>query len=98
MEGDLQRLLGRNLRAIRLQRGLSQEGFALLLGIHRTYVGGLERGERNVSLKTVERLAEDLEVEPSSLLMEDPGRPDRTPAGRRHQERGQRQREPAAAR
>lgn len=68
MEGDLQRALGRNLRAIRAAKGLSQEAFADLLEIHRTYVGGLERGERNVTLQTVERLAASLGVDPASLL------------------------------
>jgi transcriptional regulator with XRE-family HTH domain len=68
VEGDLQRRLGANLRALRLQRGLSQEAFADMLGIHRTYIGGLERGERNVTLRTVERLAAHLGVDVSSLL------------------------------
>ena len=67
-EGDLQRVLGRNLAAIRRHRGLSQEAFADLLGFHRTYVGGLERGERNVSLRGIERLAESLGVDPMTLL------------------------------
>jgi transcriptional regulator with XRE-family HTH domain len=68
VEGDLQQRLGRNLRARRLARGLSQEAFADLLGIHRTYIGGLERGERNVTLRTVERLADRLGDSASELL------------------------------
>jgi transcriptional regulator with XRE-family HTH domain len=68
MEGDLQRVLGRNLRAYRLDRGLSQEAFADVLGVHRTYMGGLERGERNLTLKSVERIAERLKVQPLELL------------------------------
>ena len=68
MEGDLQRRLGRNLRAYRVERGLSQEAFAVTLSVHRTYMGGLERGERNLTLKSVERLAERLGVEPLELL------------------------------
>jgi transcriptional regulator with XRE-family HTH domain len=71
MEGDLQRALGRNLRAYRLDRGLSQEAFADVLGVHRTYMGGLERGERNLTLKSVERLAERLKVPPLDLLVTD---------------------------
>jgi len=66
--GDLQQRLGRNLRALRLAKGLSQEEFAELLGFHRTYVGGLERGERNVTLCTLSRLADELGVDPLSLL------------------------------
>lgn len=70
MEGDLQHTLGRNLRNIRLARELSQEDFAEFLGVHRTYVGGVERGERNLSLRSVERLAEALDVSPLALLAE----------------------------
>ncbi|MGH9043453.1 MAG: helix-turn-helix domain-containing protein [Acidimicrobiales bacterium] len=69
MEGDLQRRLGRNLRALRTAKGLSQEAFADTLGIHRTYVGGLERGERNITLRTVERLAAALGVDSAELLI-----------------------------
>lgn len=68
MEGDLQRTVGRNLRAIRTERGLSQEAFAGVLHVHRTYMGGLERGERNLTLKSLERIAMRLGVEPLDLL------------------------------
>lgn len=68
MVGELQRQVGRNLRAIREQRGVSQERMAELVGVHRTYYGGLERGERNLSLQSLERLAEILEEEPLRLL------------------------------
>jgi transcriptional regulator with XRE-family HTH domain len=80
MEGDLQRALGRNLRAVRAGRGLSQEAFALVLGVHRTYMGGLERGERNLTLKAVERIADVLDIDPLDLLTEEHrihGGPDR---------------------
>jgi transcriptional regulator with XRE-family HTH domain len=68
MEGDLQRIVGRNLRAYRKARGLSQEAFADVLGVHRTYMGGVERGERNLTLKSVERIAASIEVKPLALL------------------------------
>lgn len=68
MEGDLQRILGQNLRAYRKARGLSQEAFADVLGVHRTYMGGLERGERNLTLKSVEKIAARIKVEPLALL------------------------------
>lgn len=68
MEGDLQRTVGRNLRAYRSARGLSQEVFADVLGVHRTYMGGLEGGERNLTLRSLERIAERLDVPPLDLL------------------------------
>jgi transcriptional regulator with XRE-family HTH domain len=68
MEGDLQRAVGRNLRAYRQAKGLSQEAFADVLGVHRTYMGGIERGERNLTLKSVERIAERLDLDPLVLL------------------------------
>jgi transcriptional regulator with XRE-family HTH domain len=68
MEGDLQRNFGRNLRAYRKRRGFSQEDFADKLGVHRTYMGGIERGERNLTLKSVEKIAGKLELEPLTLL------------------------------
>ncbi len=71
MEGDLQKTLGRNLRRHREERGLSQEAFADVLGVHRTYMGGVERGERNLTLKSVERIAASIEVDPLDLLSED---------------------------
>ncbi|PZR99100.1 MAG: XRE family transcriptional regulator [Candidatus Nephthysia bennettiae] len=68
MEGDLQRAVGQNLRAYRQARGLSQEAFADMVGVHRTYMGGLERGERNLTLKSVERVAAKINVDPLELL------------------------------
>ena len=66
--GDLQKTVGRNLRAHRLERGLSQEAFADVLGVHRTYMGGVERGERNLTLKSLEKMAEQIGVEARELL------------------------------
>ena len=68
MEGDLQRRVGRNLRAYRQERGLSQEEFAHHLGVHRTYLGGLERGERNLTLRSLERVAARIDLDPLALL------------------------------
>ena len=68
--GDLQKTVGRNLRAYRLERGLSQEAFADVLGVHRTYMGGVERGERNLTLKSLEKMAEQIGVEVLPLLEE----------------------------
>jgi transcriptional regulator with XRE-family HTH domain len=71
VEGDLQRVVGRNLRAYRASKGLSQEAFADVVGVHRTYMGGLERGERNLTLKSLEKIAAKLDVDPLSLLRSD---------------------------
>ena len=70
---DLQRILGKNLRAFREAEDLSQEAFADVLGFHRIYMGALERGERNLSLKSVEKIAGTLAIEPL-LLLSDSGR------------------------
>jgi len=68
VEGDLQRTVGRNLRAYREAKDLSQEAFADVLGVHRTYMGGIERGERNLTLKSLERIASRIDVDPLALL------------------------------
>jgi transcriptional regulator with XRE-family HTH domain len=72
MEGDLQSTLGVNLRAYRTARGLSQEALADELGFHRTYMSGVERGVRNLTLKSVERIAERIGVDPVDLLQAGP--------------------------
>ena len=68
MEGELQRIAGANIRAYRIARGVSQEALADVLGVHRTYMGGVERGERNLTLRSLERLAERMGVDPVTLL------------------------------
>lgn len=66
---DLVRLMGRNVRDYRKQRGLSREQLALDAGMKRSYVSDLERGERNPSVRALGRLAEALRVSPADLLM-----------------------------
>ena len=56
------------IKEIREDRGYSQELLADLAHLHRTYIGGIERGERNVSLVNIWRIADALEVNPSSLF------------------------------
>ena len=60
--------LGKNIRTIRLAKGFSQEQLAELSGLHRTYIGGIERGERNVSFLNLVRMAQALEVDISRLV------------------------------
>jgi transcriptional regulator with XRE-family HTH domain len=59
---------GARVRRLRLERGVSQEAFAHAAGLDRTYVSGIERGVRNVSLRTVERVARSLEVSLGDLF------------------------------
>ncbi len=67
-EGRLQRTVGQNLRRVRVRWGLSQERFGEAVGWDRTLVGAVERGERNLTLKTVERLSARIGLRPIELL------------------------------
>ncbi|MGV8084522.1 MAG: helix-turn-helix domain-containing protein [Coriobacteriia bacterium] len=59
---------GRRLRRLRQERNLSQEELAHLAGLDRTYVSSCEAGRRNATIKTIVRLAEALNVDPSALV------------------------------
>jgi transcriptional regulator with XRE-family HTH domain len=61
-------VLAANIRAFREDRGLSQEDFADICGLHRTYVGSVERGERNVTLSTLEVFASVMRLSVPELL------------------------------
>ena len=65
---DIRERLGRNVRQLRQDKGLSQEGFAHEAGIHRTYVSDIERGARNPTITIVQRLAVALGVDAADLL------------------------------
>ena len=67
---ELQLSLGRAIRAARADLGHSQESFAFAVGIHRTYMGAVERGERNVSLRNLVRIANALKMPLSRLIAE----------------------------
>jgi transcriptional regulator with XRE-family HTH domain len=64
---------GDRVRALRERTGLSQEALAAKAGIHRTYMGGVERGERNICLRNIVRLAAALGVHPRDLFDESEG-------------------------
>ena len=61
-------VFGQRVRARRVELGLSQEALAQLAGLHRTYVGSLERGERNVALINILRLGRALEIDAGTLI------------------------------
>lgn len=61
-------IFARNLKKIRTEHGLSQEKLADIAGLHRTYVGSVERGERNISIDNMERLASALNIQVQDLL------------------------------
>lgn len=65
---SLRSILAGNLREARLSRKLSQEKLAELAGLHRTYVGSVERGERNISIDNIDALARALQISPSTLV------------------------------
>lgn len=65
---DPRTAFGKHLRKLRLDRGLSQEKLAELADLHRNYVGGVERGERNIALLNIVALARALKVKPGKLM------------------------------
>jgi transcriptional regulator with XRE-family HTH domain len=67
MESVLVRF-GRRVRELRKKKGMSQEALALEAGLDRSYVGGVERGERNIALVNIEKLAKALDTKASELL------------------------------
>ena len=66
----LRKGLGRAVRRLRAEAGYSQESFADKCGLHRTYIGAVERGEVNVSLDNIERVAKSLGLTAGQLLSE----------------------------
>lgn len=67
-EGDVKVRFGMRLRRLRRERGWSQERLAHIVGLDRSYVGGVERGERNVSLTNICLLARGLGISPAELM------------------------------
>jgi transcriptional regulator with XRE-family HTH domain len=65
---DPRATFGKRVRKLRLDRGLSQEKLAELADLHRNYVGGVERGERNIAIINIVRLARALKVKPGKLM------------------------------
>jgi len=67
---DLRAILAKNIRQFRERNGISQDEFAAQCGLHRTYVGSVERCERNVTLATLELIAAKMGVSVPALLSE----------------------------
>ena len=68
MAKEIKYLLGEQVRMLRVQRGLSQEELGEKAGLHHTYIGSVERGEKNCSIATLDKLARGLEVSISDLM------------------------------
>ena len=68
MAEDIKLKLGRKIRETRVKEGYSQEELASRCGLHRTYISDIERGERNVSVENIEKIAKALKTEATELL------------------------------
>lgn len=67
-EKNVLQKIGNNIRQMRLEKGFSQEAFADYVGLHRTYMGGVERGERNISLLNLLKILRKLECQPNQVF------------------------------
>ena len=67
---DIIKIFGNRIRNLRIAKGLSQERLAELADLHRTYIGAIERGEKNITLKNIEKISKALDVEINKLFEE----------------------------
>ena len=68
---DIVRVFGKNLRKYRTALGVSQEKFAEMCGLHRTYISDVERFQRSIALENVQKIADALGIETYKLFLED---------------------------
>lgn len=68
---DILKVFGTNLRKYREEKNISQEKFAEMAGLHRTYISDIERFQRSISLNNVQKIADALEIETYKLFKED---------------------------
>ncbi len=65
---DILKRLGQQIRDLRLEKSISQEELAAIAGVHRTYIGMVERGEKNITILTLARLSEALGVNLTKII------------------------------
>jgi transcriptional regulator with XRE-family HTH domain len=68
-DASLAQQLGILIRQLRLERGMSQEHFADLCSLHRTYIGSIERGEKTITIETAQKIAQALDMTLSQLFL-----------------------------
>ena len=68
VENNIKKIFGARVRALRTEKGWSQEDFAFECGLHRTYIGAVERGERNVSLENIKKIADTFKIDIAELF------------------------------
>lgn len=68
-EKNIRKKFGEKVRLLRKERGFSQEDFAFECELHRTYIGAIERGERNVSIDNIAKIAKALNVKIADLFL-----------------------------
>ena len=61
-------IMGTRIKELRIQKGLSQEALADLVGLHRTYIGSVERGEKTITISSAKKIADGLEISLSELF------------------------------
>ena len=67
---DIVKVFGKNVRKYRTKLGISQEKFAELAGLHRTYISGIERFQRSISLENIQKIADALQIETYQLFID----------------------------
>ena len=67
-ENNIKKIFGARVRALRTEYGWSQEDFAFECGLHRTYIGAVERGERNISLENIKKIANTFRIDIAELF------------------------------
>ncbi|NCG10633.1 MAG: helix-turn-helix domain-containing protein [Alphaproteobacteria bacterium] len=68
VENNIKKIFGARVRALRTEKGWSQEDFAFECGLHRTYIGAVECGERNVSLENIKKIADTFKIDIAELF------------------------------